>query len=54
MERFGHYAKAIAFAKLSLWVTNYNSQKRAKVDSGTALQLLCARNSSQKNIILKK
>ena len=30
MNKFGQYAKAIAFAKLPLWVKNYNSQNRAK------------------------
>ena len=40
MAEFGHHAEAIPFAKLSIWVKNYNSQKHAKNHSTTVLELL--------------
>ena len=46
MERFGHYAKAITFAKLSLWVKNYNPKMHAKNHSTTAKELLCAKKKT--------
>ena len=36
-----HYAKAIAQAKFSLWVKNYNSKKHVKIHSTNHLQLFC-------------
>ena len=52
MNKFGQYAKAIAFAKLPLWVKNYNSQNRAKNYSRTTLELLCAKKELSKTHIL--
>ena len=46
MAKIGHDAKAIAFAKWSVWVKNKNCQKGAKNDSTTTLELLCAKNRS--------
>ena len=55
MAKFGHYAKAITFAKLSLSVKNYDPKMHAKNHSTTAKELLCAKkNSSQKHIIFEK
>ena len=31
--KIGHHAKAIGFAKSSLWVKNYNSKKHVKIHS---------------------
>ena len=44
--KMGHLAKAIDFAKLSVWVKNENGQKYAKNDSTSTLELFCAKNRS--------
>ena len=44
MAKIGHDAKALVFAKLSIWAKNLKWQKAAKNDSKTALELLCAKN----------
>ena len=54
MAQIGHDAKAIAFAKWSLWVKNSKCQKGAKNDCTTTLELLCAKNRSKKILIFKK
>ena len=57
--KIGHHAKAIAHAKLSLWVKNENSKKHIKILSTNHLQLFCAKDRSKKlkysrnNTILK-
>ena len=48
------HAKAIAFAKWSVRVKNYNCQKHAKNHSTTTAQLFCVKNGSKKQQILKK
>lgn len=53
MAKFGHYGKAMVFAKLLLWVKNCNSQKDAKNYPRDALELLCTKDSSQKHNIRK-
>ena len=53
MAKFGHYAKAITFAKLSLWVKNYNPKMQAKNHSTTTLELLCAMKQLLKTHISK-
>ena len=53
MAKFGHYGKAMAFAKLLLSVKNCNSQKDAKNYPREALELLCTKDSSQKHNIRK-
>ena len=51
----GHNAKAIAFAKWSFWIKNYNCQKHAKSDSRTTLELICVqKNGSKKHLIFEK
>ena len=45
--KIGHHAKAIAFAKSSLWVKNYNSKKHVKIHSTNHLELFCAKNRSK-------
>ena len=52
-KTIGH-AKAIAFAKVSLWVKNYKCQKHAKNDSTRTLELCCAKNRSKKHQIFQK
>ena len=58
--KIGHLAKAIdhpkviAFAKWSVWVKNYKSQKHGKNHSTRTAQLLCAKNGSKKHQILEK
>ena len=46
--KIGHLAKAIHFAKWSVWVKNSNGQKRAKNDSTGTLELFCAKNRCKK------
>lgn len=53
MNKFGQYAKAIAFAKLPLWVKNYNSRNRAKNYSRTTLELLCAKKALKNTHIIR-
>ena len=50
----GHRAKATAFAKWSVWVKNYDSQKHAKNDSLITLELFCAKNRLRKHQIFEK
>ena len=52
--KIGHLAKPIDFAKWSLWLKNSNGQKRAKNDSGSTLELFCARNLWKKHHIFEK
>ena len=54
MAKFGHYAKAITFAKLSLWVKNYNPKMHAKSHSTTAKELLCAKKQLSKTHNIRK
>ena len=46
--KIGHLAKAIDFAKVSVWVKNSNGQKPAKNDSTSTLELFCAKNRCKK------
>ena len=50
----GHNAKAIAHAKWSVWVNNYNCLKDAKNVSTNTLKLFYARNGSTKQLIFEK
>ena len=50
----GHYAKAIAFAKWSVWVKKYNCEKHAKNSCRSTLQLYYAKNGSKKQQIFEK
>ena len=52
--KVGHHAKAIAHAKSSLWVKNYNSEKHVKMHSLIHLELFCAKNRSKKHQIFGK
>ena len=52
--KIGHLAKAIDLAKWSVWVTNSNGQKRARNDSKSTLELLCAKNRLKKHQIFAK
>ena len=52
--KFSHLAKAIDFAKRSVWVKNSNGQKRAKKDCTSTLELFCAKNRLKKHQIFKK
>ena len=54
MAQIGHNAKAIGFAKWSVWLKNYNSQKYAKNVSADTLELFCAKNGSKKYLIFEK
>ena len=47
--KISHHAKAIAQAKSSIWVKNYNSKKHANIHSTNHLQLFCAKNCSKKH-----
>ena len=47
-SKIGHLAKAIAFAKWSVWVKNKKCQKHAKNHSRRTLALFCGKNSSEK------
>ena len=46
--KIGHHAKAIAHAKSSLWLKNYNCKKHVKIHSTNHLQLFCAKNRLKK------
>ena len=50
----GHYAKAITFAKWSVWIKNYNCEKHAKNSCTSTLQLYYAKNGSNKMLIFEK
>ena len=52
--KIGHLAKAIDFAKCSVWVKNSKDQKRAKTDSTSTLELFCAKNRWKKHQIFDK
>ena len=52
--KIGHLAKAIDFAKWSVWLRNSNGQKRGKNDSATTLGLFCAKNQWKKHQIFEK
>ena len=52
--KIGHLAKAIDFAKWSVWVRTSNGQKRAKNDSTRTLEFFCAKNRLKKHQILEK
>ena len=52
--KIGHLAKAIDFAKWSVWVKNSNSQKRVNKDSTSTLELLCGKNRCIKHQIFEK
>ena len=52
--KIGHLAKAIDFAKWSVWVRTSNGQKRAKNDSTRTLDLFCAKNRLKKHQIFEK
>ena len=48
------HAKAIAFAKWSVWVKNYKCQKHAKKHSTRTLELFSLKNCSKKHQVLEK
>ena len=52
--KIGHYEKAIAHAKSSLWVKNYNSKKHEKINSTNHFELFSAKNRSKKHEIFEK
>ena len=52
--KIGHHAKAIAHAKSSVSVKNYNSKKHVKIHSTNHLELFCAKNRSKNHEILEK
>ena len=54
MAKIGHKAKAIAFAKWSVWVKNSKCQKGAKNDCTSTFELLCAKKPSKKHLIFEK
>ena len=49
-----HLAKAIHFAKWSVWVKTSNRQKCAKNDSTSTLELFCVKNRWKKHQIFEK
>ena len=50
----GHNAKAIAHAKWSVWVNQYNCLEDAKNVSTNTLKLFYAKNGSTKQLIFEK
>ena len=52
--KIGDRAKAMAFAKWSVWVKYYNSQKRAKNDPLITLEYFCAKNRFRKHQIFEE
>ena len=51
--KFSHLAKAIDFAKWSVWLKNSNGQKRPKNGSASTLELFCAKNRWKNHQIFK-
>ena len=49
-----HHAKAIAFAKWSVWVKNENCEEHAKNSCRSTLQLYYAKNGSKKQLRYEK
>ena len=52
--KVGHYAKAVAHAKSSLWVKNSNSKEHVKIHSTNDFELFCAKNRSKKHEVFEK
>ena len=52
--KFSHPAKAIDFAKWSVWLKNSNGQKRPKNDFASTLECFCAKNRCKKHQIFQK
>ena len=52
--KIGHHAKAIAHAKSSLWLKNWNSKKHVKIHSTNHSQFFFAKNRSKKLQIFEK
>ena len=52
--KIGHRAKATAFAKWSVWVKNWDSQKHVKNDSLFTLELFSAKNRFRKHQIFEE
>ena len=52
--KIGHLAKAIDFAKWSVWLKKSNGQKRAKNDSTSTLELFFGKNRCKKHQIFEK
>ena len=48
------HAKAIAHAKSSLWLKNYNSQKHVKIHSSNDLEFFCAKKLLQKTLNIRE
>ena len=51
--KIGHFARAMAQAKLSVWVKTYNSKKHAGIDSTTIFKYFCAENRSKNTKYLR-
>ena len=54
MAKIGHNARAIAYAKYSVWVKKWNWLKHAKNVSTNTLELFYAKNGSKKELIFEK
>ena len=54
MTKIGHNAKAIGFAKWSVWLKNLNCQKHAKNVSRNTPELFCAKNGFKTQLIFEK
>ena len=54
MAKIGHNAKAIGFAKWSVWLKNLNYQKHAKNVSRDTPELFGAKNGFKKQLIFKE
>ena len=52
--KIGHLARAIDFARWSIWLKNSNGQKGAKNDCTITLELFCAKNRCKKHQIFEK
>ena len=49
ISKIGHHGKAIAHAKSSIWLKNYNSKTHVKIHSTNHSQLFSAKYRSQKH-----
>ena len=54
IAKISHHAKAVAFAKLSLWVKNLNSIKYAKNNSTSTLKFSLQKKNPKKTPNIRK
>ena len=51
--KIGHFARAMAQAKYSVWVKTYNSKNHAEIDSTALFKYFCKENRSKNTKYLR-